>query len=256
MLMSVVEILNNYFDKIYVISLERAKDRHAFIKRNLIGLNYEFYWGVDGRNWSYESLIEKGQYDFRKACEIRGNDKGLILSEIGCALSHRGIYEDMLSKGYEKILVLEDDVYLDESSEKELESALYELPDDWELLYFGHQNNNTKIGFSAYLRIYLVYPLLYLFNRERFSPLKFRRRFPRIYSKNLNLSGSHYGTHSYGLKTSGAKKLLDCQSPVIQASDRALSQLCIENKIKSFNLKERVFFQNRKDLKSLIGKRD
>jgi hypothetical protein len=40
-------LLNEYYDKIYVLSLPRLTQRIEHIKRTLSGLNFEFFFGVD-----------------------------------------------------------------------------------------------------------------------------------------------------------------------------------------------------------------
>ena len=44
------EPLNNYFDKIYVITLQRAADRQLMLKQELDGLHYTFMYGMDKNN--------------------------------------------------------------------------------------------------------------------------------------------------------------------------------------------------------------
>lgn len=250
--MGIKNILSRYFDKIYVISLKRAQGRIAHIKNELKGLNYEIFWGVDGQNLSFESLISEGIYNSQRAKELRHDHENLTINEIGCALSHCRIYEDFLSKSYDRILILEDDATLANQSGVNLEEALMELPSDWDSFYLGYENNRTINHFSIKLRIYLLYPILNILDPDRFNPAKYKRRFTRSYSKNLDISGYHYGTHAYGLSRKGAETLLSHQTPVIQAADHALATLCIEDKMKSYNLKEPIFFQNRRDFKSMI----
>jgi len=254
--MSIVRILNDFFDAIYVVTLKRAEERHAFIQEELDGLNYKTHWGVDGKKLNYEDLIAKGLYDSGKAKELRHDGNDLALTEIGCALSHREVYSEMLANGYKKILVLEDDVFIDESSLKVLKPALHELPDDWELLYLGYRGNGSLKGsrLQVYSRM-LIYPFFYLLGMKKYNPVELRRRYTRRYSAHLELSGYHYGTHAYGLTAQGAKKLLNYQTPVTQAADHALATLCINNKINSLNVKAKVLFQNREVLQSLIGNR-
>jgi hypothetical protein len=50
------EPLNQYFDKIYVLTLERAIDRQEEIKLSLQGLNYNFFFGVDKKELDIATL--------------------------------------------------------------------------------------------------------------------------------------------------------------------------------------------------------
>lgn len=255
--MSVIKILNNFFDAIYVITLKRAQERHIFFNKKLDGLKYKIHWGVDGKKLDYEDLIAKGLYDSEKAKKLRHDNNDLILGEIGCALSHREVYSDMISNNYKKILVLEDDVYIDESSEKDLKLALRELPDNWESLYLGYKGNDSLKDrrVQIYGRMLLIYPFLYLIGMKGYSPVALRRKFTRRYSDHLDLSGYHFGTHAYGLTTEGAKRLLNYQTPITQAADHALATLCMKNKINCFNVRKKIMHQNRIAMQSLIGDR-
>ena len=64
------------------------------------------------------------------------------LGEVACALSHRRIYEDVLTQNYERVLILEDDVIPQPGSLQPFGDIVKQLPEDWELLmlgYYGHK---------------------------------------------------------------------------------------------------------------------
>jgi glycosyl transferase family 25 len=42
--------LQSYFDKIFVITIERATDRQSEVINQLEGLPFEFFYGVDKKN--------------------------------------------------------------------------------------------------------------------------------------------------------------------------------------------------------------
>jgi glycosyl transferase family 25 len=102
--------LNNFFDFIYIITLERATERQQKITEPLEGLNYTFFYGVDKKDLTLDHLIESGIYDEKKAIELNRYDKPMNTGQVGCSWSHRLVYEDMLKNGYRKVLILEDDV--------------------------------------------------------------------------------------------------------------------------------------------------
>ncbi len=54
------ETLNNFFDKIYVITLKRATERHEHIHKELKGLTYELFFGVDKQEFDIEDLKKRG----------------------------------------------------------------------------------------------------------------------------------------------------------------------------------------------------
>jgi len=252
--MDVKSILNNYFDKIYVITLERSSNRHEYIENSLSGLNYEFFYGVDGSQLTIDDLIKKNIYDSDEAKRLRHDHNNLTLREIGCALSHLNLYKHITGNRIKRTLILEDDVYLNSETEMNLEKAFQLLPENWELLYLGYLHNDKYIGaaLSVWLRVFVGYPILYMIDKKRYNPIHYRNKYPRSYNRYFDLSGSHYGTHAYAVTESGAARILKYQTPIKQASDHALGRLCRTNSIKSFNIKEKIFFQNRHTLNSTI----
>ena len=54
-------LLNKFFDHVYVVTLARATDRHEHIRKELNGLKYEFFFGKDKHQFSVEELKLKGR---------------------------------------------------------------------------------------------------------------------------------------------------------------------------------------------------
>jgi len=98
--------------KTYVINLEKHAQRREDIALQLerLGLQYEIFSAVDGRALSEKEL--KSVYDKNKAIEIGTYE--LTRPEIGCSLSHLGIYKQMIRDNVPYALVLEDDAKLGE----------------------------------------------------------------------------------------------------------------------------------------------
>jgi len=252
----IFNLLNSFFDKIFIITLKKSTDRHSLFRDLFDGLDYDILWGVNGKELDLDELNNKGVIDLEKQIELLG--KPLTKGEIGCALSHLNVYRTILDEGYKNALVFEDDIRLSNNDLKDLYSSLKlsleELPDDWEFLYLGYAANNSKVTLPVYLRTWIIYPLLSVFNFKRFKPAKFRRRYPRKFSANLQRAGYHYRIHSYGITSKGAQKIIDFQSPIIRAADNAISEMCSLGLINAFRLKKRIFFQNR-DLDTTIEDR-
>jgi glycosyl transferase, family 25 len=104
----------------YVINLEKDAERRASITQQLnsLGIEFSLFNAVDGRQLSEDALI--GQYAKTRAiAEYREMTAG----EIGCALSHIGVYKEMLRVDRKYALVLEDDAQLG----AELANTLNEL---------------------------------------------------------------------------------------------------------------------------------
>lgn len=242
--------LNDFFDHIYLITLRKSTERQERIRNVLDGLDYDFFWAVNGYELDMGELERQGNYNSDKAkwikFEKKVNPKDLSPGMIGCSLSHVNVYKDMLEKNYKCVLILEDDLIVESGKTDVLEKAISELPEDWELFYLGYLFNNNSLNIPAHLRIHLAYPLLSALGFKRYNPHRFRCKYPRPYSGHLDLSGYHYGTHAYGVTATGAKKILDFQSPVVREPDNALAEMCMNEMIRAFNIKERIFHQNRK----------
>ena len=92
-------------DKIYVINLDRRKDRLKNIDTGLNKnkLEYERFSACDGKN------IDKYKKDIEKYFD---KDHKLTNGQIGCALSHIKIWEKILKNGTKNTLILEDDAII------------------------------------------------------------------------------------------------------------------------------------------------
>lgn len=93
----------------FVISLPEATERQAYIRDHLgpLGLPFEFFEAVDGRAFN---VLEQPVYDAPRRRRYFGRD--LKPGEIGCFLSHKGIYEKMVRENIPIAFIVEDDVIL------------------------------------------------------------------------------------------------------------------------------------------------
>jgi glycosyl transferase family 25 len=93
-----------------VINLARSKARRTAIKSRLdeVGLPFEFCEGVDGQRLSDEQLA---LYSSKDAFSTIGRD--LHRNEMGCILSHIGIWADLAKGEHDEVLVIEDDMRID-----------------------------------------------------------------------------------------------------------------------------------------------
>ena len=131
--------INDYFDNIYVLNLDRSTDRYLKIKNKLESLNikYQRFSAVDGKN------INDNEYDFSKFVQGRGMIENKYA--LGCLRSHISIIKDAKDKGYKKILILEDDILVS----KDIHVYFQKLRniDNWKLLYFGSSQYNWDVQF-------------------------------------------------------------------------------------------------------------
>lgn len=240
--------MNTFFDKIYIVSLKRSQDRHEALKKRLNGLDYELFWGVDGREENVGDLERKGLYNHKQYNLNRlsrgENPRVLNMGRVGCALSHVNIYKNIIEKKYGKVLILEDDIIVYDSRIETFKKGISELPKDWELLYLGHNGSNNSYSMTARTK-YAIYKLLNLCGFHKYNPETYRNLYPRVYSKYLERSGHHWGTHSYAVTQDGAKKILKYQQPVTREADNLIAELCKFELIQSYTLRNHLFRQDR-----------
>jgi glycosyl transferase, family 25 len=237
----VSEFLQQYFDKIFVITIERAKERQQQVTKQLAGLPFDFFYGADKQEMNFETLVAENIYDDKKAKELNRYGKGMILGHIACALSHRKLYEHIIEKGYKRVMIFEDDVVALHQNLQQLPAAINELPDDWEMVYFGY--NKYEEPTPKLKRKQLFYKILSHLKMIKWSPLMISNLLPKPFSKHLYRAGFHDLLHSYAVSSEACKKLVDAQSPVVFNSDPLISHLIMNGKLNGFITKPQFFTQ-------------
>ncbi|NLY34245.1 MAG: glycosyltransferase family 25 protein [Alcaligenaceae bacterium] len=101
--------MSSQFIPCYVVNLATDQTRRQIMEASLQekGISPIFFDAVDGRIMPEDQLNQ--QVDWPRLKHEYGT---LTKGEIGCALSHLGIYRDIVQKGYPYALILEDDVCL------------------------------------------------------------------------------------------------------------------------------------------------
>ncbi len=169
---------------IFIINLPESIDRRAFMKTQCESLDVSpvFIDAVYGKDLS-KLDIEK-YCDQKKAMQIFGRE--LLLGEIGCALSHKKIYQKMIEENIDYAVVLEDDAIVSRDIEYVLKSILSsEL--NWDLILLGHYKNNIK-GIKSPISLW----------DKHFISTKYTLG---------RLADFGFGTHGYLITLKGAKKL-------------------------------------------------
>lgn len=112
--------LNEFVNRVYVINLERRKDRleHTIKEFKKINVSFERINAIDGK------LLDIQENDVRK-------------SQIGCLRSHISVIKDALKNGYNKIAIFEDDNIFCEDFEERLNYYIKNIPTDWDIMYLG-----------------------------------------------------------------------------------------------------------------------
>jgi len=123
--------LNDYFSNLYCVNLDSRPDRYELA----------------------QAEFKKLDIDVERVSGIVGVDvyrPGLnrTAGAYGILLTHIKIIEDAISKLYDSIVILEDDVTFIDGFQEKFESKIAELPEDWDLLYLGGNNVFVRGNFN------------------------------------------------------------------------------------------------------------
>jgi glycosyl transferase family 25 len=119
---------------IWVANLARSPERRRFMQEQFasLDLSYRIINASDGKQLSREELRK---YSKRHALKFKRRE--LSTGEIGCALTHANIYQQMLDENLEEVLILEDDIVLT----RDLLDVLLQrrrFPPEWEAVNFAN----------------------------------------------------------------------------------------------------------------------
>jgi GR25 family glycosyltransferase involved in LPS biosynthesis len=121
--------IQEYFDKVYLLNLKRNPSRLKTSTKRLAfaEIPFEKFDAVDG------SVMKKVWEEFNKSNSYFTNSGYLATS-----ISHLSIYQDAISRGYKKILILEDDVRVNSNAQEIFEKVEPSIPINWDLIYLGY----------------------------------------------------------------------------------------------------------------------
>lgn len=131
-------MLNNFFDHIYCLNLDRRNDRWESVQQEFLKLNIkpERISAIDGKNLKFS--MQNDWSETTKACAA---------ININCI----HIFKNAKERGFKNILIFEDDITFDINFNKIFKSAIEQLPENWEMLYLGGCHKNDPIVFSRNL---------------------------------------------------------------------------------------------------------
>ncbi|CAH8678591.1 unnamed protein product [Schistosoma rodhaini] len=151
------------FDEIYFINLLRRPDRRQKMEYMLhqLGINAKHYAAIDGKDLTMK------HFDELEIKQLPGytdpyHNRSLKFGEIGCFLSHYNIWMEMINNGYNRILILEDDLRFAPAFVRNLNKVIKEADDNvanWDLLYIGRKRmsksekrvpNTTSLTYPDY----------------------------------------------------------------------------------------------------------
>jgi len=149
------------FTKILYINLEHRKDRNTHIQDQIKKINWtgevERINAINGRNLNLEMV--KPYFSARAFAEANNTKQFkfapgsyMTRGSVGCALSHRDAWITILNGNHQKVLILEDDIYIDDNFNEKLTEYLTHIP-DYDLLYVGYHESKTTKKQNNYYKI-------------------------------------------------------------------------------------------------------
>jgi glycosyl transferase family 25 len=235
-----LEALGAWADTVYVVTLRRAAERHAHCRETFAGLDFRFHFGADKADLDLPAMESRGELvPWPRVRRLTGKRRPLRPGEVGCALSHRQVYEDVVRRGVARAVVLEDDVAPRAGDVDALAAALAELPEDWDLVYLGYTHFEQVTRWQRAKR--LAYLGLAPLGVLPWRPGEVARLHPRPYSPHLRRAGYHDGTYAYAVSLRGAEKLLRAQTPLAHAADHLFVNLILGGELNAFVTEPKMF---------------
>lgn len=143
-------MLNNLFEKIYLINLDKRKDRFENFTKiaEKYNLSFERIKAFDG----YSLINENFTYESKKISFIKnefykhepGNSFGIenyhnkyFKGAVGCLISHLEAIKMAEKNNYSSILLLEDDVAFSDDFETKIKNLYNNFPKQWDMFYLS-----------------------------------------------------------------------------------------------------------------------
>lgn len=224
----IFEEINSSFDHIYILTIERATERHTALNNTLKGLKFSFFYGYDKQLLTIDTLENSGIYSSKKAIKNNRFSKPMKLGEIACSMGHKAIYEDMVTNKYATALILEDDVILNTNDHFNFSDIMQQLPENWDIVYFDYNKNEATSILKEIKKV--IYHFQKKLGLLKWSHTLINNLFAKPFSKNLKVSGYHDFASAYGITNHAAKKLIEMQTPISFPADHVLP-IAICNKI-------------------------
>jgi len=236
------QILNSHYDKVFVLTVKAAINRRNLFTKRFENLDYSFFYGADKNDFDEKYLIKKEIYSKVLTQRHHRYSKGMRPGEIACSWSHRLIYEEMLKKNFDRILIFEDDAIPVPERVGQIPVILSEIPTDCELLMWGWGKNGiTDINTTIKKTFYKIQHSLGIL---KWDHTIIKNLFATPFSTNLKKAGFHDYTFAYAITKSAAEKLIQMQTPIQYIADNLLAHANTKEKIKSYIVFPPVFLHD------------
>jgi len=172
--------MNDIFDNIYVINLDRSKDRLKEFQKNLDKFNFKAtrISAIDGK-------------------KLKTNFIDYTPSQIGCASSHIKTWEEIVKNNDMSAIVCEDDIILKDNFKKDLPIFLDQVPDDFDIVFVS-SSNCYKDDSKTPIFVKILQQFVNIGNQEN-----------TVITENVYIPRMCLTTACYIVSQKGARKLLE-----------------------------------------------
>lgn len=198
------------FDKIIYINLDRRPDRNLNVIEQLkkVGLENitERFSAIDGKKLDLDNydtnIITPRGIEFAKKSEIIYTH--LTLGAIGCAESHRTIYQKIIDENINSCLILEDDITFDDKFNEKLKyiendiKVNNKINNNYDLFFLGFHPGTTYDESMRYKTVYGLFG--YIVTKS--GAKKLLNLFPITYQIDTEISRNTDKINIYGVKYS------------------------------------------------------
>ncbi|CAH2311912.1 Hypothetical predicted protein [Pelobates cultripes] len=136
------------FDEIFMINLKRRQDRRMRMLRSLYEqeIQVKIFDAVDGKALN-SSQLKAMNINMVPGYHDPYSGRILTRGEIGCFLSHYYVWKEVIERGLEKSLVIEDDVRFELQFKNKLTKLMNDIEDtglEWDLIYIGRKRMQVE----------------------------------------------------------------------------------------------------------------
>lgn len=214
----------NYLNNIFIINLDKDKDRFENATKQLSTLN------LNSNRFPALNYCSIDKQLISKYCSLFCT-KGML----GCASSHYEIWKMIVKNNLDYCVIFEDDIILDKNFLYHYNEYIKSVPNNWDMILLGCvMKCNSTNKFDIY---------------EHLHSLLFFKKF----GKNTDVTNntirikSFVGTHAYILSKKGAQKLLDSFRVENGHLDVDISLFLSRNKeFYCYAFKKEIVFQSNK----------